>query len=274
MSMQAQTLEFKLYSKSLQQIEEKNYHGALKTMDRYFRFFFDSPRMPEMYCNRALVNIELKQYNAAIDDYVNAMNYDSSNHDIYKLRGQLYAKLNKHALALKDFDHAIRLDSSLGECYAAKADIYLAEKENDLACAFETLALKHGYYKALEYISKNCDTNSMVVQRYLLRVLDERSTDSDYGYSEYKPIKVGGNSIERLEQYLSMLRDRRGYPISYKHISNCCPYKSTYGAFGKGLCDTYEVMIGEERRILYLSMYDYDDARIPVGLYSTFHFKE
>jgi hypothetical protein len=177
-------------------------------------------------------------------------------------------------LALKDFDHAIRLDSSMGECYAAKADIYLAQKQQSMACQLQYQALKHGYYKALDYLTQNCDTNHVVVQRYLLRVLDERSTDSDYGYSEFKPIKVGGNSLERLEQYLSLLRDRKGYPISYKHITNCCPYKSNYGAFGKGLCDTYEVMIGEERRILYLSMYDYDDARIPVGLYSTFHFKE
>ncbi len=270
----SQNLEFKLYSKVLRQIEEKNYKGALKSMDQYFKYFSDSPRMSDMFCNRAIVHIELKENNIAIDDYVSAIQYDSLNADLYKLRGQLLLKLERYNSAQKDFDHALRLDSSLGECFAAKAKIYHALGADNLVCSAYYQALQHGYKEALQNIVATCDTNNIIVSRYLLKILDKKSTDSDYGYSEFKPIKVGGNKIERLEQYLSMLRDKNGLPISFKHLNNCCPYKSNYGTFGKGLCDTYEINLYGERRVLFLSLYDYDEPLVPVGLYSTFHFQE
>ncbi|MEI6021825.1 MAG: hypothetical protein WCR21_11910 [Bacteroidota bacterium] len=270
----SQNLEFKLYSKTLRLIEEKNYKGALKTMDQYFRYFSDSPRMAEVFCNRAIVHIELHETNAAIDDYVNAIQRDSLNAELYKLRGGLLLQLERYNSAMKDFDHALRLDSSLGECFAAKAKIYQAQGSGDMVCKAYYQALRHGYSEALQNIMASCDTSNIVISRYLLKVLDVRSTDSDYGYSEFKPIKVGGNKLERLEQYLSLLRDKNGLPIAFKHLNNCCPYKSNYGAFGKGLCDTYEISIYDERRVLYLSLYDYEEPRVPVGLYSTYHFRE
>lgn len=270
----SQSFEFKLYSKSLRQIEEKNYKGALKTIKYYLKFYPTSPRLVDVYCNKALIHTELKLVNEAMDDYYTAMALDSFNVDVYKMRGKLYYKNKNSIAALKDYNRALRLDSAQAECYYLKAGIYKEEGSDSIACLLYNKALQYGYKDAFKKITELCDTNTLALSRYLLKILDLRSLDSDYGYSEFKPIKIGGNSHERLEQYLSMLRDKNGYPVVFKHMNSCCPYKSSNGNFGKALCDTYEVIINDDKRILFLSLYDYEEPKIPVGLYSTYHFKE
>jgi len=270
----SQNLEFKLYSKSLREIEEKNYKAALKSMGQFIKFFPTSPRLSEVLCNRAIVNTELNLSNEAIEDYYEALRIDSLNPEIYKQRGNLYFKIKNYNAALKDYNNSIRLDSSYGETYALKAQVYKQQGSNDVACHFYQKALQHGHLPSLKNIQEACDTNQNIVLRFKLELLDLRSNDSDYGYSEFKPIKIGGSDRERLEKYLASLRDKNGYPVSFKYMSTCCPYKSQSGAFGKGLCETYEVIINNDRRILFLSLYDYEEPRIPIGLYSTYHFKE
>ncbi len=270
----SQNIEFKLYSKSLREIEEKDYKSALKSMSQFIKFFPASTRMSEVLCNRAVVNAELNLTNNAIEDYYEALRIDSLNSEIYKQRGNLYFKIKNFNAALKDYNNSIRLDSTYGETYALKAQVYKQQGSVEVACQFFQKALQHGHLLSLKNIQEACDTNNNIVLRFKLDLLDLRSNDSDYGYSEFKPIKVGAHSKERLEKFLSQLRDKNGYPISFKYMSSCCPYKSQSGAFGKGLCDTYEVIINNDRRILFLSLYDYEEPRIPVGLYSTYHFKE
>lgn len=270
----SQNLEFKLYSKALRQIEEKNYKGALKTTSQFLYLFPFSPKRIEVLWQRALIHSELNNVNDAIDDYSQAINLDSTFAESYRLRATLYYNHKNYNAALKDLNRSIRLDSNLALAYYSKAKIYQTQGSIQLTCQFLELALKKGVVEAYKDIQAHCDTNSMTVRKYLLKELTQKSTDSDYGYSEYKPIKVGGKDIQRGEAYLSLLRDKRGYPIQFKRLNTCCPYKSNNGAFGKALCETYEVIINDEKRFLYLSVYDYEEPKIPTGLYSTFHFQE
>jgi tetratricopeptide (TPR) repeat protein len=267
-------MEFKLYSKSLRQIEEKNYKGALKTTNQFLYLFPFSTKKIEVFWQRALVHTELNKVNEAIDDYSEAINFDTAFAESYRLRANLYYNHKNYNAALRDLNHAIRLDSNLATAYYSKAKIYQTQGTSELTCQFLELALKKGVIEAYTDIQEHCDSNSSTVRKYLLKELTQKSTDSDYGFSEYKPIKIGGKDIQRGETYLSLLRDKRGYPIPFRRLNTCCPYNSNNGAFGKALCETYEVIINEEKRFLYLSVYDYEEPKIPTGLYSTFHFQE
>ncbi|OON69474.1 hypothetical protein [Hymenobacter sp. CRA2] len=59
--------------------------------------------------------------------------------------------------------------------------------------------------------------------------LTETSTDADYGYTDYKPVCVGGvkdNACVRNEQrFLNALRGPEGQEISYRRLGSCCSLK-------------------------------------------------
>lgn len=96
------------------------------------------------------------------------------------------------------------------------------------------------------------------------------STDADYGYTKEKPIKVGskeeygGPKAEK--EYLAMLRDEAGKPVTFERQGNVGP-----GADGN-IIDAYEVKTSTGRTIiLYMDMYhprnDPKKQLAPKGLY-------
>lgn len=101
--------------------------------------------------------------------------------------------------------------------------------------------------------------------------ISEYSSDPEYGYSQEKPVMVGG--VEKLEgpmnerRYLNALAGPYGEIISYTRLGSCCHFRSPRGFSGGGLLDIYEITWeGQETPVrLYLNMYDYGDLKVPVG---------
>lgn len=97
------------------------------------------------------------------------------------------------------------------------------------------------------------------------------ATDSTYGYTPENPIKVGGIKEEQKNQnqlrYLERLRGPKGEKVVFERRGSCCAHDNPNGFMGRGLLDQYEVRYAgrEGSIILYLSLYDYDDPKIPVG---------
>lgn len=91
---------------------------------------------------------------------------------------------------------------------------------------------------------------------------------ADYGYSEAKPILVGGEDYTkgpRYERaYLDQLTGPNGEEISYKRTGSCCQFETENGIMGGGMLDIYEVTYEglEEPVILYLNMYDPNSGEI------------
>ena len=95
--------------------------------------------------------------------------------------------------------------------------------------------------------------------------LTEISTDSKYGYTQKKPIKVG--SIEKEYHFLNALKGPNGEEITWQRNGSCCAFKSKSAAFGKGFLDVYTLAYqGGEPITLYLNGYDYEDLKCPIGL--------
>ena len=105
-------------------------------------------------------------------------------------------------------------------------------------------------------------------------MLIESSTDPDYGYTEAKPVQVGGAAQEEgpyhERKYLNGLRGPNGEDVTYRRIMSCCHFKTPNGYDGVGLLDVYEVnWEGAEKPVrLYLNMYDASEVLVPVGLTS------
>jgi hypothetical protein len=94
--------------------------------------------------------------------------------------------------------------------------------------------------------------------------LTEVSTDSKYGYTQKRPIKVG--SIEKEYHYLNAIRGPNGEKVTWQRNGSCCEFKSKTAAFGSGFLDVYQIQYdGGQLITLYINGYDYDNLKCPMG---------
>lgn len=263
----SQKKEQKLYEKYYAALQERNYPEALNLLDKFILKFPESKSLPDIYCKKAGVHVELGNLDSAIASLTSAYEKDHSFKEAIRLRGNLHYKQDKLEDAMTDYDLAIRIDSTFGDAYSNKALVYKKQERMTDACENFQKALQYGYVDAYHMIRKYCDSNSVTMQRYLLKTLTTHAPDDSYGYSEKNPIKIG-ISVQRERTYLSMLRDNKGEPLNYKRTGSCCAYRNTRSAFGMALCDRYEAVIDGKVKALYISFYDYEEPKIPQGLQS------
>ncbi|MGH1339512.1 MAG: hypothetical protein ACRBFS_25570 [Aureispira sp.] len=99
--------------------------------------------------------------------------------------------------------------------------------------------------------------------------LTKVSTNKKYGYSEKKPVKLGGmNGKIKASQFFAALRGPNEEPIKYNRLGSCCFFKTPNALIGdKGLLDKYSVYYGglEEPLIVYINEYDYEEPLCPKG---------
>ena len=78
------------------------------------------------------------------------------------------------------------------------------------------------------------DDNTFRVTQY--------SQDNTYGYTEEKPIMVGGISEGPINErrFLNALSGPNGEKLEYYRIGSCCPFKTKNNALG-GMLDKYNI---------------------------------
>lgn len=263
----SQKKEQKLYEKYQLKLQERNYPEALNLLDKFILKFPESKSLPEIYFKKGSIHVELGNIAAAIEDFSMAYEKDQTFKEAVRMRGNLYYKQDKLAEALSDYDLAIRIDSTFADAYSNKALVYKKQSLTMEACENFQKSLKYGYIDAYHMIRKYCDSTSVTVQRYLLHSLTTPAPDDTYGFSEKNPVKIG-MPVQREKLYLSMLRDNKGEPLKYKRMGSCCAYMNTRSVMGMALCDRYGVEIDGKIKFLYISVYDYEEPKIPQGLQS------
>ena len=90
---------------------------------------------PEMklYMERGLTYITLLEYNRAINDFDEAIEFDSTNSELYFNRGYSYSALDNYEKALLDYSKAIILDSSNAKLYVNRGDLWSRAGKQQLA---------------------------------------------------------------------------------------------------------------------------------------------
>ena len=263
----SQKKEEKLYDDYFEKMSKKDFPEALKVLEKFIEKFPDSKNLPNIYFKKAQLNSELNNNEAALQDFTMAHKKDSTFSEAIRQRGNLYFKMDKLDKAMDDYNLALKINPEYAEAYANRGFIYKKQDKNTEACENFEKALKYGYTDIFKYMKVICDSGSAVIQTYLLRTLTEKTTDSEYGYSEKKPIKIG-MPVQRQKMYFSLLRDSNGNSVKFKRIASCCPYASKGSVLGMAMCDKYEVELDGEIKILYISFYDYEEPKIPLGFKS------
>lgn len=117
------------------------------------------------------------------------------------------------------------------------------------------------------------DSSKKTEQVYEIKSLTKKAESEQYGLTPEQPVKVGkgpksGPANQR--DYLDLLRDGQGNPISYERLGSCCPYESENGFMGLAMVDQYEVKYKDKsgkkkKTVIYISFYDYEEPLIPFG---------
>lgn len=123
---------------------------------------------------------------------------------------------------------------------------------------------------ATKQVSKNYQQTLLDKDTFLL---EEISTDKQYGLTPEFPVEVGGAlnsqgpSNER--RYLNALTGPNGEKISYYRAGSCCPVKSDNSLIGHGLVplDDYRVTWegSTDTVSIYINMYDSSKLKAPYG---------
>ncbi len=236
---------------------------------------------------------ELNNPQEALIDINIALELSSRAHYILTWRGLFYVDRFNYALAIEDFteiinakptkdktqtkEEAEKAANQKGMAYYYRALVYdylcdYKKCKKDALAADKLGAIKtERQKKRLTYFQ----TDKRAANYHSLTYLSKQSKDPNYGFNEQKPIKVG-NSMDGMANneytYMRRLRDAKGNPVKFERKGSCCAYPSKFALFGNfALLDHFEIEYEDAtgktvKRDLYISMYDYEDPLIPVGL--------
>jgi len=111
---------------------------------------------PEMkyYQNRGLAFIELEEYSNAINDFNEALIFDSTNPTLYFNRGYTEALSGNFEKAIKDYSKAILHDSANAKAYVNRGDIWSAVGDHQKAIFDFTSAISLNKRDELAYFNR------------------------------------------------------------------------------------------------------------------------
>lgn len=223
-----------------------------------------------VWYNRGIVKCWQRRYEESIEDFSQSIKLNPNFKKAYNNRGNSRQDITDYEGALSDYNAAIELDSQYIDAIYNRGELYLLLNEKEKACNDFNLAYSLGDSLSRNYVEKCKDTSSFG-SHCILR-LSVMAADDSYGFTVNNPIRVGsgpkgGPANERA--YLNLLRDMQGKPINYYRLGSCCPYKSS-NPLGGGVLDKYEITYlntkgEEEKTIIYMSMWDYEEPKILYG---------
>lgn len=224
-----------------------------------------------VWYNRGIMKSFLFNYEGAIKDYEESLILSPDNKQAYLSKGTAKKNLTDYLEAVADFNLALKIDSNYADAYYNRGLVYEMLEKTDSAAADYRKALLKGLKNAqskVDEIGKPKPGNY-----FSILSLSKTAEDKKYGYTEKDPIKVGtgpngGPGNQRA--YLNLLRDAQGKPISYNRVGSCCAYDSKFGLMGTAFLDRYEITFRnvknvEEKVIVFISMYDYEELKIING---------
>lgn len=119
------------------------------------------------------------------------------------------------------------------------------------------------------FITNSIQAQELLKDDFTLK-LSSISTNKKYGYSEKKPIKVGGIFSDEInaQNFLNALKGPNGEKVIFRRIGSCCYFKTPNALIGnKGVLDKYEVFYKgiKKQTFLYINEYDYEAPLCPKG---------
>ncbi|WP_440906602.1 hypothetical protein ACMZOO_17920 (plasmid) [Catenovulum sp. SX2] len=124
----------------------------------------------------------------------------------------------------------------------------------------------------LAFIGFLASCSSTSTQPVATGLSEMTSSDPEYGYSENKPIELGGflrgTKYEGAHiEYFQSLLGPNGEAVQVKRLGSCCPFEDPSMPFGGGLLDQYELSYKGLPKpvVIYVNLYKFNKPIAPKG---------
>jgi len=121
---------------------------AYDTKDTYFK--------SKIYVNRGAAYQKLFNYDAALNDYSQAIQINENNPNVFMYRGYLYYQNNEYEQALSDFNTVIEIDPENPYAYYNRGMIHLKQADDVKACEDFHKACELGNNNACKVVMNRC----------------------------------------------------------------------------------------------------------------------
>ncbi len=258
-----------LLDEGLKRAQVGDLQNAIRLFDQSLALKDDYP----VRQSRGTAHSLLKEYEAAIEDFTKALQFNPKAKKAYLSRGIARKKLTDYDGALADFNAALKLDPRLADALYNRGLLYELLSQRDKACPDYQAAQAAGMALA-EPKAAACGEEPAPAppNRQPLLRLGAVSTDPKYGFAKDNPVKAGAgfnSDRENIETYLDLLRDAQNKPVRYRRVG-ASPFFSRNAPGGKGSVQSYEVRYldanaQERRKILYLTSDEFEEPRVVAG---------
>lgn len=258
-----------LLDEGLKRAQVGDLQNALVLFDQSLALKDDYPVRQSRGTARSL----LKEYEAAIDDFTKAIQFNPKAKKSYLNRGIARKKLTDYDGALADFNAALKLDPRFTDALYNRGLLHELLNQRDKACADFKAAQTAGMALAEPKVALCSEEPAPAPpNRQPLLRLGALSLDPKYGLTKENPVKVGigaNSERENIETYLDLLRDGQNKPVRYRRLG-AAPLFSKNAPGGKGSVQSYEVRYldasGQERRkTLYLTSDEFEQPLVVAG---------
>ncbi len=139
------------YQRANAQLDLGNYQAAVED---YTAAIGEDPNYVAAYFNRGLAYLKLNQFQAAVDDYTKVIEKNAQDADAYYQRGLAYHRLRNYRAAIADYTQVIRLNPEDATAFINRGLSYSAADDKQSAIADFTQAIRLNPNDASAYYSR------------------------------------------------------------------------------------------------------------------------
>jgi tetratricopeptide (TPR) repeat protein len=110
----------------------------------------------KIYVNRGAAYQKLLNYEAALNDYSEAIKINENNPNVYMYRGYLFYQTNEYDQALQDFNTVIEIDSENPFAYYNRGMVHLKQSDEEKACEDFHRSCELGNNNACKLVMNHC----------------------------------------------------------------------------------------------------------------------
>jgi len=160
--------------------------------------------------NKGIDAFNKNDFDAALDDFCEAIEIDPKLAQAYNSRGRVYGSRGDYEKAINDFDLALQLDPRLEEAYYSRGRVFAARGDNANAIADYSAALKINPYDAQAYFYRGSAYGTQ--ENYNLAIADFNMAiqfDPKLGQAYHLrggAYKAKGDYVKALKDYTQTLK--------------------------------------------------------------------
>lgn len=140
-------------------IHKGKHKDAIENLNRAIDLAYDAKDTffkSKIYVNRGAAYQKLFNYDAALNDYSQAIQLNENNPNVYMYRGFLYYQSNEYDQALSDFNTVIEIDPENPFAYYNRGMVHLKQAEDAKACEDFHKSCELGNNNACKVVMTRC----------------------------------------------------------------------------------------------------------------------